>query len=213
MSTTARPRSSTRFVLRKALEARLPVVLVVNKVDRPDARPAEVVNEVYELFLDLDADESQIDFPIVYANAREGRAGVSSDDLADDLGPLVETLLETIPPPSYDPDHPLQALVTNLDASPYVGRLALLRILHGTIRKGEEIAWCRAEGTVQKARVTELYVTQALDRVSADAAGPGEIVALAGLPDVTIGETIADRDDPRPLPVTAIDEPSLAILP
>jgi GTP-binding protein len=205
------PLPQTRFVLRKALEARLPVVLVVNKVDRPDARPAEVVNEVYELFLDLDADESQIEFPIVYANARERRAGLSSDDLADDLGPLVETLLETIPPPSYDPDHPLQALVTNLDASPYVGRLALLRVLHGTIRKGEEVAWCRAEGTVQKARVTELYVTEALDRVSADAAGPGEIVALAGLPDVTIGETIADVEDPRPLPVTAVDEPSLAM--
>jgi GTP-binding protein len=205
------PLPQTRFVLRKALEARLPVVLVVNKVDRPDARPAEVVNEVYELFLDLDADESQIEFPIVYANARERRAGLSSDDLADDLGPLVDTLLETIPPPSYDPEHPLQALVTNLDASPYVGRLALLRVLHGTIRKGEEVAWCRAEGTVQKARVTELYVTEALDRVSADAAGPGEIVALAGLPDVTIGETIADVEDPRPLPVTAVDEPSLAM--
>jgi GTP-binding protein TypA/BipA len=186
-------------------------VLVVNKVDRPDARPAEVVNEVYELFLDLDADESQIEFPIVYANAREGRAGLSSDDLADDLGPLVETLLETIPAPSYDPDHPLQALVTNLDASPYVGRLALLRVLHGTIRRGEEVAWCRADGTVQKARVTELYVTEALDRVAAQAAGPGEIVALAGLPEVTIGETIADVEDPRPLPVTAVDEPSLAM--
>jgi GTP-binding protein len=205
------PLPQTRFVLRKALEARLPVVLVVNKVDRPDARPAEVVNEVYELFLDLDADESQIEFPIVYADARAGRAGFGTDDLADDLGPLVETLLETIPPPAYDPDHPLQALVTNLDASPYVGRLALLRVLHGTIRKGEEIAWCRAGGTIQKARVTELYVTEALDRVPAEEAGPGEIVALAGLPEVTIGETIADVEDPRPLPVTAVDEPSLGM--
>jgi GTP-binding protein len=205
------PLPQTRFVLRKALEARLPVVLVVNKVDRPDARPAEVVNEVYELFLDLDADESQIDFPIVYANAREGRAGLSTDELADDLDPLVETLLETIPPPSYDPDHPLQALVTNLDASPYVGRLALLRVLHGTIRKGEQVAWCRADGTIEKARVTDLFVTEALDRVSAEAAGPGEIVALAGLPEVTIGETIADVQDPRPLPVTAVDEPSLGM--
>jgi GTP-binding protein len=205
------PLPQTRFVLRKALEARLPVVLVVNKVDRPDARPAEVVNEVYELFLDLDADESQIEFPIVYADARAGRAGFGTDDLADDLGPLVETLLETIPPPAYDPDHPLQALVTNLDASPYVGRLALLRVLHGTIRKGEEVAWCRAGGTIQKARVTELYVTEALDRVPAEEAGPGEIVALAGLPEVTIGETIADVEDPRPLPVTAVDEPSLGM--
>ena len=205
------PLPQTRFVLRKALEARLPVVLVVNKVDRPDARPAEVVNEVYELFLDLDADESQIDFPIVYANAREGRAGLEADDLEDNLDPLVETLLATVPPPSYDPEHPLQALVTNLDASSYVGRLALLRVQHGTIRKGETVAWCRADGTIEKARVSELYVTEALDRVPADEAGPGEIVALAGLPEVTIGETIADPADPRPLPVTAVDEPSLAV--
>ena len=205
------PLPQTRFVLRKALEARLPVVLVVNKVDRPDARAAEVVNEVYELFLDLDADETQIDFPIVYANAREGRAGVAADDLADNLEPLVETLLATVPPPSYDPEHPLQALVTNLDASPYVGRLALLRVQHGTIRKGEPVAWCRADGSIERARVNELYVSEALDRVPADEAGPGEIVALAGLPDVTIGETIADLADPRPLPVSSVDEPSLAI--
>jgi GTP-binding protein len=205
------PLPQTRFVLRKALEARLPVVLVVNKVDRPDARPEEVVNEVYELFLDLDADETQIDFPIVYTNAREGRAGFAADELAADLEPLVETLLATVPPPSYDPGHPLQALVTNLDASPYVGRLALLRVRHGTIRKGEQVAWCRADGTVERARVTELYVTEALDRIAADEAGPGEIVALAGLPEVTIGETIADAADPRPLPVTYVDEPSLSV--
>ncbi len=193
------PLPQTRFVLRKALEARLPVVLVVNKVDRPDARADEVVNEVYDLFLDLDADESQIDFPIVYCNARAGRAGLEADDLAEDLGPLFDVLLATVPAPSYDPDHPLQALVTNLDASPYVGRLALLRIRHGTLRRGERIAWCRADGTIEQARVTELFVTDALDRVPAEEAGPGEIVALAGLPDVTIGETIADPDDPRPL--------------
>ncbi len=205
------PLPQTRFVLRKALEARLPVVLVVNKVDRPDARPEEVVNEVYELFLDLDADESQIDFPIVYANARAGRAGLAPDELAANLGPLFDTLLETIPAPAYDPGHPLQALVTNLDASPYVGRLALLRIHHGILRKGARIAWCRADGTIEHARVTELYVTEALDRVPALEAGPGEIVALAGLPDVTIGETIADPDDPRPLPVTTVDEPSLSV--
>jgi GTP-binding protein len=205
------PLPQTRFVLRKALEARLPVVLVVNKVDRPDARPDDVVNEVYELFLDLDADEAQIDFPIVFTNAREGRAGFAPDELADNLGPLVETLLATVPPPSYDPGHPLQALVTNLDASPYVGRLALLRVRHGTIRKGEQVAWCRADGTIERARVTELYVTEALDRIPADEAGPGEIVALAGLPEVTIGETIAEATDPRPLPVTYVDEPSLAV--
>src|SRR5881398_490232 len=205
------PLPQTRFVLRKALEARLPVVLVVNKVDRSDARPEAVVNEVYELFLDLDADESQIEFPIVYANAREGRAGFAPDELAADLGPLVQTLLATVPAPSYDPEHPLQALVANLDASPYVGRLALLRIQHGTIRKGQQIAWCRADGTIENARVAELYLTEALDRVPADAAGPGEIVALAGLPEVTIGETIADPDDPRRLPVTTVDEPALAM--
>ncbi len=205
------PLPQTRFVLRKALELKLPVVLVINKVDRSDARPDEVVNETYELFLDLDADASQIEFPIVYANARAGRAGLAADDLAPDLGPLFATLLEAIPAPSYDPEHPLQALVTNLDASPYVGRLALLRIRHGTLRKGAQIAWCRSDGTIQQARVTELFVTEALDRVPTDEAGPGEIVALAGLPEVTIGETIADPDDPRPLPVTTVDEPSLSL--
>ena len=205
------PLPQTRFVLRKALEARLPVVLVVNKVDRPDARADEVVNEVYELFLDLDADESQIEFPIVYANARAGRAGPAPDELADDLAPLFDVLLDTVPPPAYDPGHPLQALVTNLDASPYVGRLALSRVRHGTLRKGERIAWCRADGTIEPARITELFVTEALERVPAEEAGPGEIVAVAGLPDVTIGETLADIDDPRPLPVTAVDEPSLSM--
>jgi GTP-binding protein len=205
------PLPQTRFVLRKALQARLPVVLVVNKIDRDDARPQEVVDEVYELFLDLDADESQIEFPIVYANARAGRAGLTPDDLADDLAPLVDTLLATVPAPTYDPEHPLQALVTNLDASPYVGRLALCRIRHGRLKKGQQIAWCRANGEIVNARLTELYVTEALDRVPADEAGPGEIVAIAGLPEVTIGETIADPDDPRPLPVTQVDEPSLSI--
>jgi GTP-binding protein TypA/BipA len=205
------PLPQTRFVLRKALESRLPVVLVVNKIDRPDARVDEVVNEVYELFLDLDATAEQIEFPIVYTVARDGKAGLDPTDLAADLTPLFETLLETIPPPSYDPDHPLQALVTNLDASPYVGRLALLRVRHGTLKKGQQIAWCRANGEIENARVVDLLITQALDRVSADEAGPGEIVALAGLPDVTIGETIADPDDPRPLPVTVVDEPSLSI--
>src|SRR4051812_23543804 len=205
------PLPQTRFVLRKALERRLPVVLVVNKVDRPDARAQEVVDEVYELFLDLDASEDQIEFPIVYAVAREGRAGRSPDGLAPDLGPLFDALLETIPPPAFDPEHPLQALVTNLDASPYLGRLALLRIRHGTLRRGAQVAWCRADGTIEEARVVELYVAEGLERVPADEAGPGEIAALAGLPDVTIGETIADPADPRPLPVTVVDEPSLGV--
>ena len=207
------PLPQTRFVLRKALEARLPVLLVVNKVDRPDARADQVVNEVYELFLDLDADESQIEFPIVYCNARAGRAGPTADpsSLQDTLEPLFETLLSTIPPPAYEEGHPLQALVTNLDASPYVGRLAICRVQHGTIRKGQQVAWCRAGGSVERAKVTELYVTEALDRVDAEEAGPGEIVAVAGLPQVTIGETLADPDDPRPLPVVEVDEPSLSM--
>jgi GTP-binding protein len=205
------PLPQTRFVLRKALEARLPVVLVVNKVDRPDARLEEVVNEVYELFLDLDADESQIEFPIVYTNARAGHAGLEADALADDLRPLFETLLERIPPPLYEEGHPLQAHVTNLDASPYLGRLALCRVREGTIRKGQQVAWCRADGRIERVKVTELYVTEALDRVDAEEAGPGELIAVAGIPEVTIGETLADPDDPRPLPVMMIDEPSLSM--
>ena len=207
------PLPQTRFVLRKALEARLPVILVVNKVDRPDARIEAVVNEVYELFLDLDADESQIEFPIVYCNARAGRASLEPDPsgLEPDLRPLLELVLEHIPAPTYEDGHPLQALVTNLDASVYVGRLALCRVVQGTIRRGQQVAWCRANGTIERAKVTELYVTEALDRVEADEAGPGEIVAVAGIPEVTIGETLADPDDPRPLPVIAVDEPSLAV--
>jgi GTP-binding protein len=205
------PLPQTRFVLRKALEARLPVILVVNKVDRTDARIDEVVDEVYELFLDLDADESQIDFPIVYCNARAGRAGLSADELADDLGPLFEILLAAIPAPVYQEGHALQALVTNLDASPYVGRLAICRIREGTIRRGQEVAWCRSDGRIERAKVTELYVTEALDRVEAAEAGPGELVAVAGIPDVTIGETLADPDDPHPLPVIGVDEPTLAL--
>jgi len=205
------PLPQTRFVLRKALEARLPVILVVNKVDRPDARIAEVVNEVYELFLDLDADESQIEFPIVYCNARAGLAGSEPDALADDLQPLFDLIVEHIPAPAYEEGHPLQALVTNLDASPYVGRLALCRVVQGSIRRAQQVAWCRADGTIERAKVTELYVTDALDRVDAEEAGPGEIIAVAGIPEVTIGETLADPDDPRPLPVITVDEPSLSM--
>jgi GTP-binding protein len=205
------PLPQTRFVLRKALEARLPVILVVNKVDRPDARVEEVVNEVYELFLDLDATESQIEFPIVYCNARAGQAGTEPGALGSDLEPLFEALFATIPAPTYEDGHPLQALVTNLDASPYVGRLAICRVQHGMIRKGAQVAWCRADGRIERGKVTELYVTEALDRVEAAEAGPGEIVAVAGFADVTIGETLADPDDPRPLPVVSVDEPSLSM--
>ena len=207
------PLPQTRFVLRKALEARLPVILVVNKVDRADARIEEVVNEVYELFLDLDADESQIEFPIVYTNARTGQASLDPDPtgLGPDLQALLDLILEHIPAPTYVEGHPLQALVTNLDASSYVGRLALCRVQQGTIRRAEPVAWCRADGTIERARVTELYVTEALDRVETEEAGPGEIIAVAGIPEVTIGETLADPDDPRPLPVITVDEPSLSM--
>ena len=205
------PLPQTRFVLRKTLEADLPVVLVVNKVDRPDARIAEVVHEVEELFLDLDAAEHQIDFPIVYCIARDGKAGLTPGELADDLQPLMDVLLDRVPPPTHDPDHPLQAWVTNLDASPYVGRLALCRVRHGTIRKGQQVAWCRTDGRVERAKIAELYVTDALDRVPTDEAGPGELIAVAGLAEVTIGETLADPDDTRPLPVITVDEPSLSM--
>ena len=214
------PLPQTRFVLRKALEARLPVILVVNKVDRSDARVAEVVHEVEELFLDLDADEHQIAFPIVYCNARTGRASADAADpdlqlsepaTEGGLKPLLEIIVEHIPAPTYDDAHPLQALVTNLDASPYVGRLALCRIRHGVLRKGAPVAWCRADGTIENVRITEMYVTEALERVDAAEAGPGEIVAIAGLADVTIGETLADPDDPRPLPVIHVDDPSLSM--
>jgi GTP-binding protein len=206
------PLPQTRFVLRKALESKLPVILVVNKVDRPDARIAEVVEEVYELFIDLDADSDQIDFPIVYTNAKAGWASLEEGVEGTDLSPLLDLMLEKIPAPEYEPEAPLQAHVTNLDASPYVGRLAICRVRQGNIRSGQQIAWCRADGSVQRAAVSELYVTQGLERVVAEEAGPGEIIAVAGIEEVTIGETLADPEDPRPLPVITVDEPSLSVV-
>ena len=211
------PLPQTRFVLRKTLEARLPVILVINKVDRPDARIAAVVHDVEELFLDLDADMDQLDFPTVYCESRLGKASLERPDdgagLADGatLTPLLDLLVERIPAPTFDPEMPLQALVTNLDASPYVGRLALCRVRSGTLRKGATVAWCRTDGSIERARIAELYTTTALERTPAQEAGPGEIVAVAGIPEITIGETLADADDPRPLPVIRIDEPSLSM--
>jgi GTP-binding protein len=205
------PLPQTRFVLRKALEAHLPIILVVNKIDRSDARIKEVVDEVYELFLELEANEDQFDFPIVYTNARAGQASLDPDVPGVDLRPLFETLLARIPAPIYEPDHGLQALVTNLDASPYVGRLALCRVVQGEIQAGQTVAWCRRDGSIEMAKVSQLFVTEALERVEAESAGPGEIIAVAGFPDITIGETLADPNDPQPLPVISVDEPSLSV--
>jgi GTP-binding protein len=206
------PLPQTRFVLRKALEKQLPVILVVNKIDRPDARISEVVDEVYALFLDLDADESQIEFPIVYCNARAGQATLDPEHPGEDLEVLFDTLFTTVPAPSYEEGHPLQALVTNLDASPYLGRLALCRVRNGIIRRGSTVMRCRVDGTTERVKITDLTVTEALTRVAVDEAGPGEIIAIAGIDDVHIGETLADPDDVRPLPVISVDEPSLSML-
>jgi GTP-binding protein len=210
------PLPQTRFVLRKALSQNKPVILIINKVDRPDARIAEVVDEVYELFMDLDAAEHQIDFPIVYCQAKTGQASLtrpadgSSPD-SPNLEPLFEVIKSTIPAPSYDEGMPLQAHVTNLDASPYLGRLALLRIHNGWIKKGQQVAWCKHDGTVERVKLTELLGTEALTRVPIDEAGPGDIIAVAGIPEIMIGETLADPDDPRPLPLITIDEPNISM--
>ncbi len=206
------PLPQTRFVLRKALAASLPVILVINKVDRPDARIDEVIDEVYQLFIDLDATEEQIEFPIVFTNARAGQASLRPGVDGSDLRPLMDLLVSTVPAPAYEERHGLQALVNNLDASPYVGRLAVCRIVNGTIRKGEPVSWCRHErDEITTVKATELYITEGMQRVAATEAGPGEIVALAGIPEITIGDTIADAADPRPLPPIAVDDPALSM--
>ena len=205
------PLPQTRFVLGKALARRLPIVIVINKIDRADARIKEVVDEVYELFLDLDATEDQIDFPIVYCSARAGTATLNLDEPGTDLEPLFAVLRDHIPAPSYEEGHPLQALVTNLDASPYLGRLALCRIRQGTIRRGQMVAWCKVDGTIVNVKIAELTVTEGLERVTAEEASAGEVIAVAGLADVAIGETLTDPADPRPLPVFRVDEPTLSM--
>ncbi len=210
------PLPQTRFVLRKALQKNLPVVLVINKVDRPDSRIAEVVDETYELFLDLDANEAQIEFPIVYTNAKAGRASLTrpADGAMpeeENLEPLFRTLIKTIPAPSYTEGAPLQAHVTNLDASPYLGRLALCRVHQGTINKGQQVAWMQSDGTVTRMKVVELLMTQALTRVSVGSAGPGDIIAVAGFPEITLGDTLADPENPVALPLITVDEPSISM--
>jgi GTP-binding protein len=210
------PLPQTRFVLRKALQKNLPVVLVINKVDRPDSRIAEVVDEAYELFLDLDANEIQIDFPIVYTSAKAGRASLTRTadggmPEEEDLEPLFKTLIEAVPAPTYTEGAPLQAHVTNLDASPYLGRLAICRVHQGTITKGQQVAWMQADGTSTRMKVVELLMTEALSRVPAESAGPGDIIAVAGFPEITIGDTLADPENSFALPVITVDEPSISM--
>ncbi|PFG17661.1 GTP-binding protein [Propionicimonas paludicola] len=212
------PLPQTRFVLRKALAKNLPIIVVINKVDRPDARIAEVVDEVYALFLDLleDDEAHHLDFPIIYCAAKAGRASMNQPadgglPDSENLEPLFTLITDKIPAPEYTEGAPLQAHVTNLDASPYLGRLALCRIVEGSITRGQTVAWCRHDGTISNVRLSELLITQALDRVPADSAGPGDIVAIAGIPEITIGETIADPSDPRPLPLIHVDEPSISM--
>ncbi|MFJ6679091.1 translational GTPase TypA [Microbacterium sp. NPDC091382] len=220
------PLPQTRFVLRKALEAKLPVILLVNKTDRPDARIAEVEEEAHDLLLGLASDlqddvpdldvDALLDVPVVYASGRAGAAsrtrpenGALPDN--DDLEPLFEAILEHVPAPAYDDEAPLQAWVTNLDSSPFLGRLALLRVFNGTLKKGQTVAWVRADGTTSNARVTELLKTRALERYPAESAGPGDIVAIAGFENITIGETIADPEDIRPLPAITVDDPAISM--
>ncbi|MCI2239161.1 translational GTPase TypA [Kineococcus sp. TRM81007] len=216
------PLPQTRFVMRKALAAGLPIIIVVNKVDRPDARIEGVLEDTYELLLDVADDaagidpESLLEVPVVYASAKNGRASTNRPadgglPDAEDLVPLFQTILEAVPAPEYDPEAPLQAHVTNLDASPFLGRLALVRVRAGELVKGQQVAWCKQDGSVDRVKVTELLVTEALTRVPGEKAGPGDIVAVAGFPDITIGETLADPDDPRPLPLITVDEPAISM--
>ncbi|MFD4759835.1 translational GTPase TypA [Streptomyces sp. NPDC058439] len=211
------PLPQTRFVLRKALSAKMPVILCINKTDRPDSRIAEVVDETYDLFLDLDADEDQIEFPIVYACARDGVASLTKPEDgtvppdSDSLEPFFTTILSHVPAPEYDDEAPLQAHVTNLDADNFLGRIALCRVEQGELRKGQTVAWIKRDGTMSNVRITELMMTEALTRKPAEKAGPGDICAIAGIPDIMIGETLADPENPIALPLITVDEPAISM--
>ena len=205
------PLPQTRFVLRKALERDLPVIVVVNKIDRPDARIAEVVDDTLSLLIDLGADDAQIDLPVLYTVARDGLATTDPDIPGTDLRPLFDVILNHIPAPKFDPEHPFQALVTNLDASAYLGRLAMCRVQHGELKRGDIVTRFRRDGSTEEVKITELFLTDALERVPAEKAGPGDLIAVAGIADIMIGETLADRNDPRPLPVITVDEPALGM--
>ncbi|WP_292761405.1 translational GTPase TypA [Microbacterium sp. UBA3486] len=212
------PLPQTRFVLRKALNKKLPLIVVINKVDRPDARITEVIDETYELFMDLVDDENaeQLDFPVVFASAKAGRASMNQPadgEMPDSetLQPLFEVIAKTIPAPTYTEGAPLQALVTNLDSSPYLGRLALCRIKEGKIQRGQQVTWIRRDGSQQTVKLSELLMTDALERKPVDEAGPGDIIDIAGIPQITIGETIADPADPKALPLIHVDEPSISM--
>ena len=205
------PRPQTRFVLRKALEANLSIVVVINKVDRPDQRINEVIEEIYELFLDLEASEDQIDFPIIYTDARTGTATLDPEIPGNDLNPFFKVLLQSVPPPAGDPNDPLQVHVTNLDASPYLGRLAVCRVISGVLRENSIVAWCRTDGSIEQAKIATITLTEALSQVEVEEAGPGEIAYVSGIVDVTIGETFTDLENPHPLPVISVDEPTLSM--
>jgi len=210
------PLPQTRFVLRKALQARLPVVLVINKTDRADARIDDVVDECYALFLDLDADDEQIEFPIVYCASRAGRASLhkpANGEMPDhhNLDPLFDTLMQAIPAPTYTDGAPLQAQVTNIDASPFLGRIGMCRVIEGTIRKGQQVAWMKLDGSIVKTKITELLITEALDRVPVDEARAGDLIAVAGMADITIGETLADPENPVALQPITVDEPAISM--
>ena len=203
------PLPQTRYVLRKAMELRLPVIPVINKIDRPDARIPEVLNELYDLFIDLDADEKQIDLPVIYTNSRAGTATTDLTKPGINLQPLFDIISEVTPPPTYDPELPLQFLVSNIAADPYVGRLAIGRMWSGSTKSGDTVAICHRDGTVETARISKMLAHTGLEYSEIESAGPGDICSIAGLGDITVGETVADPDDPRPLPVMEIDEPTL----